>query len=120
MHKINHQAMVHHSLHCPGYKGGSLGLQQIGRVHGPPGFFPGGANSEASQGLKGIAYLSSVYSWNTVPKPAVIFHSVERDLRCLCVRFCAWIVFCLKTEKRNPGGCKCTTLHLPAGALGRV
>src|SRR6218665_3577262 len=83
----------------------------------PAGLFQGGANPEANQWLK--ANLPGVY-FGTPIAPDVLFHSVEKRLAVfLCQTLCNSVhrYWSEKTEMQNPGGCKCTTLHLPAGAL---
>ena len=51
------------------------------------------------------------------PTSAVVFHSLEKSLMVsLCQILCMDSVL-QNPEKQNPGGCKCTTLHLIAGAL---
>jgi len=51
------------------------------------------------------------------PKPAVILHSVEKETDSVSESDSVHGSVLQKTEKQNSGGCKCTTLHLPAGAL---
>jgi len=52
------------------------------------------------------------------PTAAVVFNSVEKSLTAfLCQTLCMDSLL-KKPEKQNPKECKCTTLHLPAGALG--
>ena len=49
------------------------------------------------------------------PTLAVVFHSVEKSLTMsLCQTLCMNSVL-RKPEEQNLEGCKCTTLHLPAG-----
>ena len=53
------------------------------------------------------------------PAPAVVFHSVGKKKSptvSLCQTLCMNSIL-QKTEKENPGGCKCTILHLPACAF---
>ena len=60
------------------------------------------------------------------PKPAVVFHSVEKSLTVsLCQTLCMDSVL-KKTEKHNLWGCKCTTLpprwaplHFGPSVVGR-
>jgi len=80
----------------------------------PAGFFPGGANSEASEG-----HICLVSTYAT-PISAVIFRSVEKSLTLsLCLTLCMNSVL-QKTKKQNPGGasappCTCLWPPLPAG-----
>src|SRR6218665_257964 len=61
-------------------------------------------------------YICLVSTCGT-PTPAVVFHCVEKRLMVsLCQTLCVDSVL-QKPENQNPGACKCTTLHLRAGAL---
>src|SRR6218665_1316537 len=67
--------------------------------------------------LKVDRYICLVFTCGT-PTPAAVFHCVEKRLVVsLCQTLCMDSVL-QKPENQNPGGCKCTTLHLRAGALG--
>src|SRR6218665_582686 len=67
-----------------------------------------------------MEYLSSVYLWktNTCCRRISQCRNKRRLTASLGQTLCTNSVL-QKTEKQNPGGCKCTTLNLPAGALGR-
>src|SRR6218665_1351734 len=66
-----------------------------------------------------MACLSSDigYLYNGTPTSAVVFHTVKGDLVASLSQTLCMNGVLQKTEKQNPGRCKCTTLHLPAGAL---
>jgi len=91
-----------------------------------------GANPETSQGLKDVPVLCLLMENQNLQ----LYCTLEkRDWRCLCgekrLTVSLWRKetdgvsvsdsvhgsVLQKIEKQNSEGCKCTTLHLPAGAL---
>src|SRR6218665_811721 len=70
-----------------------------------------------------MAYLSSAYCLGPACgtlKFAVVFHSVEKSLAATLYQTLCMDSVLQKNCIAKSRGCKCTTLHLPAGALGRA